>query len=74
MNAYAKNGNVGKMSEKESPLLTSPPTGGGICEIGGILGGLGKLGGLRALGILGGLGIPNHNFLIVFDAFTKRSD
>lgn len=25
MNAYAKNGNVGKMSEKESPLLTSPP-------------------------------------------------
>lgn len=56
------------MSEKESPLLTSPPTGGGICEIGGILGGLGmlgglgKLGGLRALGILGGLGIPNHNF------------
>ena len=60
MNAYAKNGNVGKMSEKECPLLTSPPpTGGGICEIGGIL---------------GGLGIPNHIFLIVFDAFTKRSD
>ena len=65
MNAYAKNGNVGKMSEKESPLLTSPPTGGGICEIGGMLGGL---------GMLGALGIPNHNFLIVFDAFTKRSD
>ncbi|MBR3389334.1 MAG: hypothetical protein IKG83_02315 [Prevotella sp.] len=45
-----------------------------ICEIGGILGGLGMLGGLGALGILGGLGIPNHIFLIVFDAFTKRSD
>ena len=57
MNAYAKNGNVGKMSEKESP-----PTGGGICEIGGMLGGLGAQ------------GIPNHIFLIVFDAFTKRSD
>lgn len=27
MNAYAKNENVGKMSEKESPLLTSPPLG-----------------------------------------------
>ena len=39
-----------------------------------MLGGLGKLGGLRALGILGRLGIPNHIFLIVFDAFTKRSD
>ena len=24
MNAYAKNGNVGKMSEKESPLLPPP--------------------------------------------------
>ena len=42
------------MSEKESPLLP-PPTGGGICEIGGILRALGMLGGL------GALGIPNHN-------------
>ena len=48
--------NVGKGMP---PPNLPPPTGGGICEIGGIL---------------GGLGIPNHIFLIVFDAFTKRSD
>ena len=27
MNAYAKNGNVGKMSEMESPTLTLPQMG-----------------------------------------------
>lgn len=43
--------NVGK--GKPPPNL--PPTGGGICEIGGMLGGLGMLGGQ------GALGIPNHN-------------
>ena len=48
--------NVGK--GKPPP---TPPTGGGICEIGGILGGLGGLGGLGMLGGLGALGIPNHN-------------
>lgn len=37
------------------PPNLPPPTGGGICEIGGMLGGLGILGGL------GALGIPNHN-------------
>ena len=34
----------------------------------------GGLGGLGILGILGALGIPNHIYLIVSDAFTKRSD